>query len=81
MRRQHLGHHLQDSTADPPLDRVGQIPGVALDLAELLTQYVLQVGPAVAFEKDFTGMVELPLSAAAKLWPYTPIGTLVTIEN
>ena len=27
------------------------------------------------------GCVELPLSAAAKLWPYTPIGTLVTIEN
>ena len=27
------------------------------------------------------GCVELPLSAAAKVWPYTPIGTLVTIEN
>lgn len=27
------------------------------------------------------GCVELPLDAAAKLWPYTPIGTLVTIEN
>jgi lipoprotein-anchoring transpeptidase ErfK/SrfK len=27
------------------------------------------------------GCVELPLAAAAKLWPYTPIGTLVTIEN
>ena len=27
------------------------------------------------------GCVELPLSAAAKTWPYTPIGTLVTIEN
>ncbi len=26
------------------------------------------------------GCVELPLPAAAKLWPYTPIGTLVTIE-
>jgi len=23
----------------------------------------------------------LPLAAAAKVWPYTPIGTLVTIEN
>jgi len=27
------------------------------------------------------GCVELPLVAAAKVWPYTPIGTLVTIEN
>jgi lipoprotein-anchoring transpeptidase ErfK/SrfK len=26
------------------------------------------------------GCVELPLSAAARAWPYTPIGTLVTIE-
>ena len=27
------------------------------------------------------GCVELPMAAAAKVWPYTPIGTLVTIEN
>jgi peptidoglycan hydrolase-like protein with peptidoglycan-binding domain len=27
------------------------------------------------------GCVELPLNAAAQAWPYTPIGTLVTIEN
>jgi peptidoglycan hydrolase-like protein with peptidoglycan-binding domain len=27
------------------------------------------------------GCVELPLHTAAKVWPYTPIGTLVTIEN
>jgi peptidoglycan hydrolase-like protein with peptidoglycan-binding domain len=27
------------------------------------------------------GCVELPLNDAAKIWPYTPIGTLVTIEN
>ena len=27
------------------------------------------------------GCVELPLATAANLWPYTPIGTLVTIEN
>jgi peptidoglycan hydrolase-like protein with peptidoglycan-binding domain len=27
------------------------------------------------------GCVELPLPSAAKVWPYTPIGTLVTIEN
>jgi peptidoglycan hydrolase-like protein with peptidoglycan-binding domain len=27
------------------------------------------------------GCVELPLATAAQLWPYTPIGTLVTIEN
>lgn len=27
------------------------------------------------------GCVELPLAQAAKLWPYTPIGTLVTIEH
>jgi len=27
------------------------------------------------------GCVELPLPAAAKVWPYTPIGTLVTIEH
>jgi peptidoglycan hydrolase-like protein with peptidoglycan-binding domain len=27
------------------------------------------------------GCVELPLAAAAKTWSYTPIGTLVTIEN
>jgi hypothetical protein len=27
------------------------------------------------------GCVELPEAAAAKIWPYTPIGTLVTIEN
>jgi hypothetical protein len=27
------------------------------------------------------GCVELPLAAAAKVWPYTPIGTLVTIEQ
>ena len=27
------------------------------------------------------GCVELPLAAAAKAWPYTPIGTLVTIEK
>jgi hypothetical protein len=27
------------------------------------------------------GCVELPLTTAARLWPYTPIGTLVTIEN
>jgi peptidoglycan hydrolase-like protein with peptidoglycan-binding domain len=27
------------------------------------------------------GCVELPLKAAAKVWPYTPVGTLVTIEN
>jgi peptidoglycan hydrolase-like protein with peptidoglycan-binding domain len=26
------------------------------------------------------GCVELPLDTAAKVWPYTPIGTLVTIE-
>jgi hypothetical protein len=27
------------------------------------------------------GCVELPLAVAAKVWPYTPIGTLVTVEN
>ena len=27
------------------------------------------------------GCVELPLAAAAQVWPYTPIGTLVTIED
>jgi hypothetical protein len=27
------------------------------------------------------GCVELPLEQAAKVWPYTPIGTLVTIED
>jgi hypothetical protein len=27
------------------------------------------------------GCVELPIDAAAKVWPYTPIGTLATIEN
>jgi hypothetical protein len=27
------------------------------------------------------GCVELPLAAAAVVWPYTPVGTLVTIEN
>jgi L,D-transpeptidase catalytic domain len=27
------------------------------------------------------GCVELPLDVAARVWPYTPIGTLVTIEN
>ncbi len=27
------------------------------------------------------GCVELPLAAAAKVWPYTPVGTLVTIEK
>jgi peptidoglycan hydrolase-like protein with peptidoglycan-binding domain len=27
------------------------------------------------------GCVELPLSSAAKVWPYTPIGTLVTVEK
>ena len=27
------------------------------------------------------GCVELPLASAAKVWPHTPIGTLVTIEN
>ncbi len=27
------------------------------------------------------GCVELPLAAAAKVWPYTSIGTLVTVEN
>ena len=27
------------------------------------------------------GCVELPLAAAAKVWPYTPIGTLVTVEH
>ena len=27
------------------------------------------------------GCVELPLAAAAEVWPHTPIGTLVTIEN
>jgi peptidoglycan hydrolase-like protein with peptidoglycan-binding domain len=27
------------------------------------------------------GCVELPLAGAKKVWPYTPIGTLVTIEN
>ena len=27
------------------------------------------------------GCVELPLDAAAKVWPYTPIGTLVTIKD
>ena len=27
------------------------------------------------------GCVELPLAAATKVWPYTPLGTLVTIEN
>jgi peptidoglycan hydrolase-like protein with peptidoglycan-binding domain len=26
------------------------------------------------------GCVELPLAAAARVWPYTPIGTLVTVE-
>src|SRR5207302_858182 len=27
------------------------------------------------------GCVELPLASAAKVWPYTPIGTLVTVEH
>lgn len=27
------------------------------------------------------GCVELPLAAATNVWPYTPIGTLVTVEN
>jgi peptidoglycan hydrolase-like protein with peptidoglycan-binding domain len=27
------------------------------------------------------GCVELPLASAAEVWPHTPIGTLVTIEN
>ena len=27
------------------------------------------------------GCVELPLDAAARVWPYTPIGTLVTVEK
>ncbi len=27
------------------------------------------------------GCVELPLAAAARVWPYTPIGTLVTVER
>jgi peptidoglycan hydrolase-like protein with peptidoglycan-binding domain len=27
------------------------------------------------------GCVELPLAAAKKVWPYTPLGTLVTVEN
>jgi len=27
------------------------------------------------------GCVELPLATAARVWPYTPIGTLVTIEH
>jgi L,D-transpeptidase catalytic domain len=27
------------------------------------------------------GCVELPLASAARVWPYTPIGTLVTIEH
>ena len=27
------------------------------------------------------GCVELPEAAAKKVWPYTPIGTLVTIES
>ena len=27
------------------------------------------------------GCVELPLPAAAQIWPYTPVGTLVTVEN
>jgi len=27
------------------------------------------------------GCVEMPLAAAAKIWPYTPIGTLVTVES
>ena len=27
------------------------------------------------------GCVELPLDSAAKVWPYTPIGTLVTVEH
>jgi peptidoglycan hydrolase-like protein with peptidoglycan-binding domain len=27
------------------------------------------------------GCVELPLAAAAEVWPHTPVGTLVTIEN
>jgi hypothetical protein len=27
------------------------------------------------------GCVELPLESAAKVWPYTPIGTLVTVEH
>jgi L,D-transpeptidase catalytic domain len=27
------------------------------------------------------GCVELPLATASSVWPYTPIGTLVTIEN
>jgi hypothetical protein len=27
------------------------------------------------------GCVELPLAAATKVWPYTPIGTLVTVER
>jgi len=27
------------------------------------------------------GCVEMPIDTVAKVWPYTPIGTLVTIEN
>jgi len=27
------------------------------------------------------GCVELPLASAAKVWPYTPVGTLVTVER
>ena len=26
------------------------------------------------------GCVELPMDAAAKIWPYTPVGTLVNVE-
>jgi lipoprotein-anchoring transpeptidase ErfK/SrfK len=27
------------------------------------------------------GCVELPLESAARVWPYTPLGTLVTVEH
>jgi len=27
------------------------------------------------------GCVELPYTAASQVWPYTPVGTLVTIEQ
>ena len=37
--------------------------------------------PRLVRDAQSLGCVELPLAAAAKVWPYTPIGTLVTIEN
>ena len=58
------------------LPRAAPLPHVRQRVAELHAFNRASFGTPQSL-----GCVELPLAAARKVWPYTPIGTLVTVEN